>query len=133
MINQFTCCTLGKLSLGEVSPRKEKLKRRRYNIFKYPFQLTYLEVLGGIFTCTNAFRYTSGIPFPANTPKWSPDVLAQWTGGVTAVFSCLTLVYVWKLRINAELSNCRSVNHHNMRYTFLFWRCFYHFNLIHPT
>ena len=27
MINQFTCCTLGKLSLGEFSPRKRKFWR----------------------------------------------------------------------------------------------------------
>ena len=71
-------------------------------------QLRYLEVLGSIFTCTIMFRYTFVIPFPANTPKWSFSVLAQWTGGVTVVFSCLALVYVWKLRINAELSNIRS-------------------------
>ena len=66
------------------------------------------------------FRYTFVIPFPANTPKGSFSVMTEWTGGVTVVFSCLTLVYVWKLRVNAELLNCRSVKHHNMPYTFLF-------------
>ena len=116
------------LNLIHVNPC---LKRRRY-IYKHPFQLRYLEVLGSIFTCTIMFRYTWRIPFPANTPKWSFSVTAEWTGGVTVVFSCLTLVYVWKLRINVKLSNCRLVKHHNMPYTFLFWRCFYHFNLIYP-
>ena len=77
-------------------------------------------MLGSIFTCTIMFRYTFVIPFPANTPKGSFSVMAEWTGGVTVVFSCLTLVYVWKLRVNAELLNCRSVKHHNMPYTFLF-------------
>ena len=132
MINQLTCCTLGKL-ICRRNLAREKENWKKEDIFKYPFQSTYLEVLSSIFTCTIMFSYTSGIPFLANAPKWSFSVLAQWTGGVTVVFSCLTLVYVWKLRINAELSNCRSVKHHNMPYTFLFWRCFYHFNLIHPT
>ena len=95
---------------------REKEHWKNKDIFKYPFQLTYLEVLGSIFTCTIMFRSTSGIPFPANTPKWSVSVLAQWTGVVTVVFSCLTLVYLWKLRIYAELPNCRSVKHHNMPY-----------------
>ena len=94
------------LNLIHVNPC---LKRRRY-IYMYRFQLRYLEVLGSIFTCTIMFRYTFGIPFPANAPKWSFSVLAQWTGGVTVVFSCLALVYVWKLRINAGLSNCRSID-----------------------
>ena len=94
------------LNLIHVNPC---LKRRRY-IYMYRFQLRYLEVLGSIFTCTIMFRYTFGIPFPANTPKWSFSVLTQWTGGVTVVFSCLALVYVWKLRINAGLSNCRSID-----------------------
>ena len=110
-----------------------KFDKRGRHFLKYPFQLAYLEVLGCIFICTIMFRYTFEIPFRAITPKWSFSVSAQWTGGVTVVISCLTLVYVWKLRINAELSNCRSVKHHNMPYKFLFWRCFYHFNLINPT
>ena len=131
MINQFIhVAHLESFRWGNLAREKENWKEE--DIFTYPFQLRYLEVLGSIFTCTIMFRYTFVIPFPANTPKWSFSVLAQWTGGVTVVFSCLTLVYVWKLRINAELSNCRSVKHHNMPYR-LFWRCFYHFNPIHPT
>ena len=108
------------LNLIHVNPC---LKRRRY-IYMYRFQLRYLEVLGSIFTCTIMFRYTFVIPFPANTPKGPFSVIAKWTGGVTVVFSCLTLVYVWKLRVNAELLNCRSVKHHNMSYTFLFDNAF---------
>ena len=43
------------------------------------------------------------------TLKGSFSFTAQWTGGVTAVFSCLTLVSVCKLRVNVQLSNRRSV------------------------
>ena len=56
----------------------------------------------------NITTKNSQIPHPAK-PIVDPRVTAQWTGGVTVVFSCLTLVSVCKLRVNAELSNRRSV------------------------
>ena len=55
-------------------------------------------------TCTFIFSIFR-ITFLASTSEGSYSVIAQWTSDVTVVFSCGTLVYVWKSSFNAELSN----------------------------
>ena len=55
-------------------------------------------------TCTFIFSIFK-ITFLASTPEGSYSVMAHFASDVTIVFSCVTLVYVWKSIFNAELSN----------------------------
>ena len=55
-------------------------------------------------TCTFIFSIFK-ITFLASTPEGSHSVMAHFASDVTIVFSCVTLVYVWKSIFNAELSN----------------------------
>ena len=81
-----------------------KFDKRRRHFLKYPFQLAYLEVLGGIFTCTFMSMSTFGKTQHADTLVRSFSVIARWNIDVTLVVSSFTLVYVCKSRVNAELS-----------------------------
>ena len=67
----------------------------------------YLSVsIKGSWSVTCAFIFSIfKITFLASTPEGSYSVIAHGPSDVTVVFSCVTLVYVWKSRFNAELSN----------------------------
>ena len=67
----------------------------------------YLSVsVKGSWSVTCAFFFSIfKITFLASTPEGSYSVIALGPSDVTVVFSCVTLVYVWKSRFNAELSN----------------------------